>query len=180
MCFKIILVLSVFVFSNYLKGENELLKVKIDAKLSNDNTIITKNIGNDEIISGTFYGKTESIADKNFDNVNLECDIIGRSYQGRGFSCGFAVIEDLKGFCYIKNSNNEDTLIVDWACSTTAGINGDAFCAGKLNIIQGFGRFAGVSGFGKINMPIAKTINAEISNYLTITLDIKYPLSLKK
>ena len=85
----------VFVFSNHLKGENELLKVKIEVKLSNDNKIISKNVGEDEIISGTFYGKTESVQDKNFANANLECDFVGRSYQGRGFSCGFAVIEDL-------------------------------------------------------------------------------------
>ena len=117
---------------------------------------------------------------KNFANANLECDFIGRSYKGRGFSCGFAVIEDLKGFCYIKNNNNEDILIVDWACNTTAGINGDAYCAGKLNIVQGFGRFAGVSGFGEINMPIVKTINSKMSNSLNITLNIKYPMSLKK
>ncbi len=177
---KIIVTFLMFVLSYYLKGENELLKVKIDVKLSKSNIINTKSVGEDEILSGTFYGKTESIIDKNFNSANLECDFIGRSYQGRGFSCGFAVIEDLKGFCYIKNNSNEDILIFDWACNTTAGINGDAYCAGKLNIIQGFGKFAGANGFGEINMPIAKTINSKISTALNIKLKIKYPMSLKK
>ena len=177
---RIIIILFIFVFSNYLKSENELLKVKIDVKLDKGNIINTKSVGEDEILSGAFYGKTESVEDKNFANANLECDFIGRSYKGRGFSCGFAVIEDLKGFCYIKNNNEEDILIVDWNCNTTAGINGDAFCAGKLNIIQGFGVFAGVSGFGEINMPIAKTINSNISSHLNINLNIKYPMSLNK
>ncbi len=180
MYLKIIITFLLIVLSNCLKAENEFLKLKIDVKLSKESIINSKNIGEDEILSGVFYGKTENIADKNFDNAYLECDLIGRSYQGRGFSCGFAVIEDLKGFCYIKNNNNEDILIVEWNCNTTAGINGDVNCAGKLDIIQGFGNFAGVSGFGEINMPIAKAINSEMSKTLNITLNIKYPMSLKK
>ena len=177
---RIIIILFIFVFSNYLKSENELLKVKIDVKLDKGNIINTKSVGEDEILSGAFFGKTESVEDKNFANANLECDFIGRSYKGRGFSCGFAVIEDLKGFCYIKNNNDEDILIVEWNCNTTAGINGDAYCSGKLNVIQGFGVFAGVNGFGEINMPIAKTINSNMSSPLNINLNIKYPMSLNK
>ncbi len=180
MYLKTIVIFLIFVSLNYLKAENELLKVKIDVKLSDSNIINTKNVGEDEILSGAFYGKTETIEDKNFINANLECDFIGRSYKGRGFSCGFAVIEDLKGLCYFKNNNNKDILIIDWSCNTTAGINGDAYCAGKLNIIQGFGAFAGVSGFGEINMPIAKKINSDMSSPLNINLDIKYPMSLNK
>ena len=177
---RIIIIFFILVFSNYLKSENELRKVKIDVKLDKGNIINTKSVGEDEILSGAFYGQTESLEDKNFANANLECDFIGRSYKGRGFSSGFAVIEDLKGFCYIKNNNDEDILIVEWNCNTTAGINGDAYCAGKLNVIQGFGVFAGVNGFGEINMPIAKTINSNMSSPLNINLNIKYPMSLNK
>ena len=63
---RIIVIFSMLVFSNYLKSENELLKVKIDVKLSESNIINTKSVGEDEILSGAFYGKTESISDKNF------------------------------------------------------------------------------------------------------------------
>ena len=170
----------IFIFPLLLKGDNDFVNVKLNIKLDEDNIIKIKSMGEDEILSGAFYGKTESIEDKNFANANLECDFIGRSYKGRGFSCGFAVIEDLKGFCYIKNNNSEDILMVDWNCNTTAGINGDAYCAGKLNIIQGFGVFVGVNGFGEINMPIAKTISSEMSSFLNISLNIKYPMSLKR
>ena len=169
-----------FLFPLLLKSNNDFAYVKLNIKLDENNIIKIKSMGEDEILTGAFYGKTESIEDKNFANANLECDFIGRSYKGRGFSCGFAVIEDLKGFCYIKNNNNEDILIVDWSCNTTGGLNGEAFCSGKLNIIQGFGKFAGVSGFGKINMPIAKSINASMSIPTSINLNIKYPMSLNK
>ena len=167
-------------FPLLLKSNNDFANVKLNIKLDENNIINIKSMGEDEILTGAFYGKTESIEDKNFANANLECDFIGRSYKGRGFSCGFAVIEDLKGFCYIKNNNNEDILIVDWSCNTTGGLNGEAYCSGKLNIIQGFGTFAGVSGFGKINMPIAKSINASMSSPTSINLNIKYPMSLIK
>ncbi len=95
---RIIIIFIYIVFSNYLKSENELLKVKIDVKLDKGNIINTKSVGEDEILSGAFFGKTESVEDKNFANANLECDFIGRSYKGRGFSCGFAVIGRFKGF----------------------------------------------------------------------------------
>ena len=181
MTFRIFFILVIiFIFPFLLKGDNDFAKVKLNIKLDEDNIIKIKSMGEDEILSGAFYGQTESIEDKNFANANLECDFIGRSYKGRGFSCGFAVIEDLKGFCYIKNNNDEDILIAEWSCNTTAGINGDAYCAGKFNVIQGFGVFAGVNGFGEINMPIAKTINSNMSSPLNINLNIKYPMSLNK
>jgi len=181
MKFRIFFIFTIILlFPLLLKGDNDFTNVKLNIKLDENNIIKIKSMGEDEILNGTFYGKTESIEDKNFINANLECDFIGRSYKGRGFSCGFAVIEDLKGFCYIKNNNNEDILIVEWACNTTAGINGDAYCAGKLNITQGFGVFAGVSGFGEISMPIAKKINSNMSSPLNINLNIKYPMSLNK
>ena len=66
---RIIILFLIFIFSNYLKGENELLKVKIDVKLSKSNIINKKNVGEDEILSGVFYGKTESKEDKNFSQL---------------------------------------------------------------------------------------------------------------
>ena len=179
MKFKIHLIyIIIFIISFSLKSENDFDQVKLNIKLNN-NIIKIKSIGEDEILQGTFFGKIESLEDKNFDNAKLECDFMGRSYKGRGFSCGFAVIEDLQGYCYVNN-NNEDILITNWTCNTTAGITGDAYCSGKLKIIQGFGKFAGVDGYGKINMPIVKTITSEISSPTKILLSIKYPLSLKK
>ena len=47
MYIRTIIIFLIFVFSNYLKGENELLKVKIDVKLSESNIINTKSVGED-------------------------------------------------------------------------------------------------------------------------------------
>ena len=35
----------------------------------------------------------------------------------------------------VRNNNNKDTLIANWNCNTTGGINGEASCSGKLKII---------------------------------------------
>ena len=96
MKFKIFFILTIiFLFPLLLKGDNDFAKVKLNIKLDENNIIKIKSMGEDEILSGAFYGKIGSTEDKNFANANLECDFIGRSYKGRGFSCGFAVIEDL-------------------------------------------------------------------------------------
>ena len=130
-------------------------------------------------MKGTFYGFVEELSDSKLNNSRIECDLLGRSYKGRGFSCGFAVIEDLQGYCYINTENN-GSLITSWQCNTSAGINGDAFCLGKVNIVQGLGEFSGVAGFGKINMPLAKSfIDKKISIPMKLSLKVKYPLSLR-
>ncbi len=178
---KIYLIIIIICFIPFtLKSENDFVSTNLKIQLNNDKNITFKNIEEDEIIKGTLYGNIISSEDSNFNDANLECDFIGRSYKGRGFSCGFAVIEDLQGFCYIKDENNKGTLITSWNCNTTAAFNGDPNCSGKLNIIQGFGLFAGVAGYGKINMPLAKSIKSQISFPMSLNIKIKYPLSLKK
>ena len=100
----ILIFIIIFIISFSLKSENDYIQVKLNIKLDNNNIIKIKSIGEDEILKGTLFGKIESLEDKNFNDANLECDFIGRSYKGRGFSCGFAVIEDLQGLCYIRNN----------------------------------------------------------------------------
>ena len=167
-------------FTFLLKSESDLVSVNLNIQLNNTNHVKFKSIGNDQIIKGTFFGVIKNIEDVNFSDTNLECDFLGRSYKGRGFSCGFAIIEDLQGFCYISKKNKKDILTTSWSCNTTAGINGDAYCLGKLNIVQGTGNFAGITGYGKMNMPLAKSLNDEISIPMKLNLSLKYPLSLNK
>ena len=47
--------------------------------------------------------------------------------------------------------------------------------------MQGYGSFAGVEGFGTINMPLAKAMLKEkFSQPMKLKLSIKYPILLKK
>ena len=165
-----------------LSTENTDFKnYKIRVALSKADKVSIKNIIDDKIINGSIKG---TITDSNFNifvQTNIECDIIGRAYKGRVFSCGFAEVEDLKGYCQFTTSNHKDSFLTYWECSTTAGLNGDAVCKGKAKVLQGFGSLAGLIGFGEIEMPLIKTlINEKISYPMKWTLKIKHPLALKK
>ncbi|MBV68584.1 MAG: hypothetical protein CMJ08_02140 [Pelagibacterales bacterium] len=177
--------LALFIISLSLSklafATEDFLDYKLDIIVNTDNDISKKNVAEDEIIKGTLFGKIKNTSYKAFKETTLECDLLGRSYKGRGFSCGFAVVEDLNGLCYFNNSNSKDILITSWKCSTTAGLDGDAYCKGKLSIIQGFGKFAGVLGFGEIEMPLAKTLISNKQSYpMRLTMKIKYPSNIKK
>ena len=45
-------------------------------------------IGEDKILKGNITGELSNSVIK-FNNSNISCDFLGRSYTGRGFSCGF-------------------------------------------------------------------------------------------
>ena len=175
-----LILILIYIFPILLKSENDFVQVKLNINIEYNEDIKFKSVEEDEIIKGTLKGKIESIDDKNFNKTRLECDFIGRSYKGRGFSCGFAVIEDLQGFCYIYNNKKKGTLITSWNCNTSPVVNGEPSCSGKLNLVHGFGIFAGVTGYGKINMPLAKSLNKKNSTAMQFNLKVKYPMSLKK
>ena len=81
----------------------------------------------------------------------------------------------------LSKLNSKDVLITSWSCNTTAGLSGDATCKGKVSVVEGFGKFAGVLGFGEIEMPLAKSfVDNKISHTLRLNFKIKYPLNIKK
>ena len=161
-------------------SENDFKDTNLIINLENNSSLSIKNVGEEEFIKGTIFGGVKTLDDDRLNNSHLECEFIGRAYKGRGFSCGFAIIEDLHGLCYI-NKKNKNTLILSWKCNTSAGLSGDASCLGKLNLMQGYGSFAGAEGFGTINMPLAKAMLKEkFSQPMKLKLSIKYPILLKK
>ena len=180
--YLLFLILNCLYLKILLSSDNENFKeYKLSVLLESKNEISLKDIVNEQIITGTIYGKISNSNHKDFDNSILQCDFVGRSYKGRGFSCGFAVVEDLQGICFINKEDKLNSIITSWQCNTTAGFNGDPFCSGKLNLEIGYGKFAGVTGFGKINMPLAKTLfETKLSTPMTINLKIKFPSFLKK
>lgn len=149
-------------------------------KLVEDNNVLMSYIGEDKILKGNINGKLSNSV-LNFKKAKISCDFLGRSYTGRGFSCGFAEVEDLGGYCYISLPSNTDSLLTKWECATTAGFNGDAICKGKLSVVNGSGKFAGIIGFGEIEMPLSKAIlENKIEEPLKLKVKIKYPLDIKK
>ena len=182
---RIILILFYcsFIFSNYcLSIENKDFKSYIIKVILNQNNKISlKNIYDDKIINANISGFVDSSDRGTFLKAKIQCDILGRRYKGRVFSCGFAEVEDLKGYCQFITTNPKDSLLTYWECSTTAGSTGDPICKGKVKVIEGFGGLAGIIGFGEIEMPLIKTLaNKKISYPILWNLKIKKPLNLKK
>ena len=168
--------------TGFLYASEDFEEYKLDVDIKSDTNISFRSIADNEIIKGNILGEIQNTSYDILSNAFVECELLGRSYKGRGFSCGFAVVEDLKGFCFLRKLNNLDTLMTSWSCSTTAGFNGDASCIGKLSVVEGFGKFAGVLGFGEIEMPLAKTLllDENKNHKLKLKLKIKYPLNVKK
>ena len=156
--------------------EENILKFNLD----NENNILMSNIGDDKILKGSLKGSLAS-SYGSFLAANISCDLLGRSYKGRGFSCGFSEVEDLNGYCYVNLPNKIDTFLTKWDCITTAGFDGDAVCIGKVSIVNGNGKFAGIIGFGEIEMPLAKSLTENNKKHpLKLKVKIKYPLDIKK
>ena len=173
----------IIIFVNFFKiaeSNNSFQENIFKFGLMKENNVLMSYIGEDIILKGKIIGKLSNSV-LNFQKANISCDFLGRSYTGRGFSCGFSEVEDLSGYCYISLPNNIDTLLTKWECTTTAGINGDAVCKGKASVVNGNGKFAGVIGFGQIEMPLAKAIlENKTENPLKLKVKIKYPLDIKK
>ena len=154
---------------------------KLDVELKNKSNISIKSVFEEKIINGNISGRVYESGGKIFSNARMWCDILGRTYKGRGFSCGFAEVEDLKGYCQFTTSKPKDSLLTYWECSTTAGLNGDAICKGKVKVLQGFGNLAGVIGFGELEMPLIKNLTSQKISYpMQWKLKIKHPIVLKK
>ena len=179
--FIIITLILILVNTIRIAQSNDVFKENIlKFSLVDNSSILMSYIGQDKILKGKIVGSLFNSAE-NFNGAKISCDFLGRSYTGRGFSCGFSEVEDLSGYCFISLPNNTDTLLTKWDCTTTAGFNGDAVCKGKANVVNGNGKFAGVIGFGEIQMPLAKAIlDKKIEDPLNLKVKIKYPLNIKK
>ena len=175
------LILNAFYITISAHSDDHMNEHLLSIFIEESPKIKIKSIQQDNLIVGSFAGKINKDTLNSFSNFSINCEILGRAYKGRGFSCGFAEVEDIKAYCNLTSPNKDKALMVYIECNTTAGFNGDAICKGKSKILQGYGNLAGIIGFGNVEMPLAKTLSLDdISLPMKMNLKIKYPLSLKK
>ena len=113
-----------------------------------------------EMFWGNYSGKVLSAGI--LTDARADCAFVGRSYQGRGFSCGFAKIENVRGSC-IFTQNEKDTIIAEWNCITSASATGDARCEGKASFVNGTGVYSAISGVVKFHAPLVTGLDREES-----------------
>ena len=148
------LVFILFFCTNYIFAEENLIPedaklVNIEVQYDQPPIIVENEIGEDTIAVVTIRGKI--LTDGYLKSGTVDCRLVGHAAPGRVFSCGFAQVESVEGYCIFKNSS-EEGLVAKLSCSTAAnGIEG-ASCQGRLDFLSGSGIFAGVSGNAKLNM----------------------------
>ena len=175
----LICLIFLFNFSFVLISDDHLNEHLLNIEIFDNAKINLKQIDKDNLITGSFSGRIIEDTEKKLVNFLVNCDLIGRTYKGRGFSCGFADVEDLKAYCNLKKPNKKQALMIYLECNTTAGFNGDAICKGKSKVLQGYNEFAGIVGFGLVEMPLAKVLlKNNISYPMKINLKLKYPDTL--
>ncbi len=113
-----------------------------------------------EMFWGNYSGRVSSTGI--LKDARADCAFVGRAYQGRGFSCGFAKIENIRGSC-IFAQNDKDSIIAEWNCITSATATGDARCEGKASFVNGSGKYAAVSGEAKFHAPLVTVLEKENS-----------------
>ena len=148
------LVFILFFCTNYIFAEENLIPedaklVNVEVQYDQPPIIVENEIGEDTIAVATIRGKI--LTDGYLKSGTVDCRLVGHAAPGRLFSCGFAQVESVEGYCIFKNSSDEG-LVAKLRCSTAAnGIEG-ASCQGRLDFLSGSGIFAGVSGNAKLNM----------------------------
>jgi hypothetical protein len=148
------LVFILFFCTNYIFAEENLIPedaklVNVEVQYDQPPIIVENEIGEDTIAVATIRGKI--LTDGYLKSGTVDCRLVGHAAPGRVFSCGFAQVESVEGYCIFKNSS-EEGLVAKLSCSTAAnGIEG-ASCQGRLDFLSGSGIFAGVSGNAKLNM----------------------------
>ena len=69
-------------------------------------------------------------------------------------------MENVNGYCIITDSKG-NSLVSKLECSSGSTMTQDVRCEGRLDFISGTGKYAGVSGFAKLNMDQIFTIGEE-------------------
>ena len=143
-----------FFCTNYIFAEENIIPedaklVNVEVQYDQPPIIVENKIGEDTIAVATIRGKI--LTDGYLKSGTVDCRLVGHAAPGRVFSCGFAQVESVEGYCIFKNSSDEG-LVAKLSCSTAAnGIEG-ASCQGRLDFLSGSGIFAGISGKAKLNM----------------------------
>tara|TARA_B100000686_G_scaffold93040_1_gene99427 strand:+ start:13 stop:570 length:558 start_codon:yes stop_codon:yes gene_type:complete len=157
--FIIFIYFSTFSFAEEITVPEDAHSIDILGKYINAPIIEENTIGDARIALVSF---TALIEENNiFSGSFIDCKLAAHAAPGRGgFSCGFAQMENVNGYCIITDTKG-DSLVSKLECSSGATMTQNVRCEGRLDFISGTGRFAGASGFARLNMDQIFTISNE-------------------
>ncbi|PPR15938.1 MAG: hypothetical protein CFH33_01080 [Alphaproteobacteria bacterium MarineAlpha9_Bin3] len=137
------------VFANNIEIPEDAEKISLVAIYSNKPEVNEISIGETIIATANFsaFISSEGYLNKGI----LECKVTAYAAPGRGFSCGFAQMENVSGYCIIKDKD-EDSLVAKLECSSGATVSTDVRCEGRLDFMSGTGKYSGINGTARLHM----------------------------
>ena len=154
--FKLFYIISIFtfintgiVFANSSVIPEDAEEISLVAKYIDKPKVNEIIIGETKIAMASFSGFISSSG--NLNEGFIDCQITAYAAPGRGFSCGFAQMENVSGYCVIKDRNNE-SVVAKLECSSGATVSTDVRCEGRLDFMSGTGKYSGVNGTARLHM----------------------------
>ena len=131
------------IFANDIDIPEDAEKISLAAIYSNKPEVNEISIGETIIATANFSAFISS--DGYLNEGSIECKVTAYAAPGRGFSCGFAQMENVSGYCIIKDKQ-EDSLVAKLECSSGATVSTDVRCEGRLDFMSGTGKYSSASG----------------------------------
>lgn len=136
-------------FSNSIDIPEDAEKISLVAEYIDKPKVNEIIVGETIIATANFSAFISS--EKNLDGGFIDCKVTAYAAPGRGFSCGFAQMENVSGYCIIKDKDN-DSLVAKLECSSGATVSTDVRCEGRLDFMSGTGKYSGVNGTARLHM----------------------------
>lgn len=125
-------------------------RMKIAFSAPPEVTVEADPITGEETFYGAVSGTVETDGAGLFAGASVDCEFDGRTFESRGFSCGFTEAEAVTGVCRFADGNG-GAAVAEWRCGTGATMTSDARCEGTARWVEGTGAFAGIAGEARIH-----------------------------
>ena len=136
-------------FADTVNIPEDAEQISLVAEYTKKADIYEMTIGDTKIAMASFSALI--VNDNLLKDGFIDCKITAYAAPGRGFSCGFSQMENVSGYCVIKDKSG-DSLIAKLECSSGATASLDVRCEGRMDFMSGIGKYSGVSGTARVHM----------------------------
>ena len=136
-------------FADTVNIPEDAEQISLVAEYTKKADIYETTIGDTKIAMASFSALI--VNDNLLKDGFMDCKVTAYAAPGRGFSCGFSQMENVSGYCVIKDKSG-DSLIAKLECSSGATASLDVRCEGRMDFMSGTGKYSGVSGTARVHM----------------------------
>ena len=136
-------------FADTVNIPEDAEQISLVAEYTKKADIYETTIGDTKIAMASFSALI--VNDNLLKDGFIDCKITAYAAPGRGFSCGFSQMENVSGYCVIKDKSG-DSLVAKLECSSGATASLDVRCEGRMDFMSGIGKYSGVSGTARVHM----------------------------